>query len=149
MSQGLQPEFGAALAVVLGEMHQSVQALLQALDAERKALDAGNIEALGVAGSCKQELMLRLERLDAERCQLARELTAVDAPSSPSWLAITQALRQCQQLNQRNGSIVGQRLRMVRQALAVLTGASADGSVYDRNGGLQSGAARAHALAAV
>lgn len=149
MSQGLQPEFGAALAAVHGEMHQSVQALLQALDAEREALDTGNVEALGLAGSRKQELMLRLEQLDTERRQLALELTATHAPATPSWLAIAQALRQCQQLNQRNGSIVGQRLRTVRQALAVLTGASADGNVYDRNGGLQSGVARARALAAV
>lgn len=149
MSHGLQPELGAALAVVHGEMHQSVQALLQALDSERLALDAGNIEALALAGSCKQELTHRLEQLDAERRQLTRELAAPDTPSDPIWLAITQALRQCQQLNQRNGGVVSLRLRMVRQALAVITGSTEDGSVYDRNGGLQAGAARAHALAAV
>ena len=40
----------------------------------------------------------------------------------------------CQQLNQRNGYLVGVRLQQVRKALAVLTGNDVEPSVYGRAG---------------
>jgi len=46
------------------------------------------------------------------------------------------ALADCQRANRNNGQIVGQRLRQVRQALAVLTG-GAESGVYGPGGTLR------------
>jgi flagella synthesis protein FlgN len=149
MSPPLRQEFDEALVSVQGEMRQALDQLVQALEAERGALDAGDTEALGVAGTRKQALMQQLEQLDAERRQLTREQPQDGAAPDPAWAAIVQSLRHCHGLNQRNGGIVNQRLHLVRQALAVLTGAdSSSGSgLYDRSGELHAGA-RSRPLAA-
>ena len=54
----------------------------------------------------------------------------------PTWAGIVQSLRRCQQLNQRNGNAVNQRLNQVRQALAILTGHSGESELYGRSGEL-------------
>jgi flagella synthesis protein FlgN len=56
---------------------------------------------------------------------------------APKWQEILQSLRACQQLNQRNGTLVGIRLQQVRKALAVLTGNETEASVYGRAGDLR------------
>ncbi|GAB3789456.1 flagella synthesis protein FlgN [Dyella agri] len=147
MSPQLRQEFDEALAAVQGEMRQALDRLVQTLEAERAALDSGDSEALGQAGTHKQALMQQLEQLDAERRQLAREQPRAEAVPDPAWAAIVQSLRHCHQLNQRNGGIVSQRLQMVRQALAVLTGADNSNGLYDRSGELHAGA-RSRPLAA-
>jgi flagellar biosynthesis protein FlgN len=91
--------------------------------------------------------MQQLEQLDAERRQLAREQPQSEAAPDPAWSAIVASLRHCHRLNQRNGGIVNHRLQLVRQALAVLTGADGGGGLYDRSGELHAGA-RSRPLAA-
>lgn len=147
MNPQLRQEFDEALAAVQGEMRQALDQLVQALETERAALDGGDTEALGLAGTRKQALMQQLEQLDAERRQLAREQPQAGAAPDPAWAAIVQSLRHCHRLNQRNGGIVNQRLQLVRQALAVLTGADGGGGLYGRSGELHAGA-RSRPLAA-
>ena len=147
MNPPLRQEFGEALAAVQGEMRQALEQLAQVLEAERNALDAGDTEALGQAGTRKQALMQQLEQLDAERRQLVREQPQTEAAPDPAWTDIVQSLQHCHRLNQRNGGIVNQRLQLVRQALAVLTGTDGDNGLYDRSGELHAGA-RSRPLAA-
>lgn len=145
--QQLRQEFDEALATVLGEMCQTLDQLVLVLEAERTALDGGDTEALGQVGTRKHGLMQQLEQLDAERRQLTREQPQDGAGPDPAWAAIVQSLRHCHRLNQRNGGIVNQRLQLVRQALAVLTGADGSSGLYDRSGELHA-SARSRSLAA-
>ena len=147
MNPPLRQEFAEALAAVQGEMRQGLEQLAQVLEVERAALDAGDLDALDRAGAHKQVLMQQLEQLDAERRLLAREQPQVPAAPDPAWAAIVDSLQHCHRLNQRNGGIVGQRLQLVRQALAVLTGTDSDSWLYDRSGELHAGA-RSRPLAA-
>jgi flagella synthesis protein FlgN len=137
MSQLLQGELDGALTAVLDDMQQAVDQLAQTLEAERAALRAANSEALDQTGSRKQALMLQLERLDAERLQLGRELPAAAVRLEPVWARIVHSLRTCQQLNQRNGNTVNQRLSQVRQALSILTGHAGESELYGRTGELR------------
>lgn len=136
MNPALHDELTGALVAVLGDMQQAVEQLAQVLDDERAALGTHSSDLLDQAGARKQALMLRLEQLDSERQQLGREQPAIAASLEPDWAKVLQSLRQCHQLNQRNGSAVTQRLSQVRQALSVLTGHPGEGGVYSRTGEL-------------
>lgn len=148
MNRRLQHELDDALGAVLGDMQQAVDQLAQVLEAERTALDARDSDALDQAGTRKQALMLQLEQLDAERQQLASEQPAVAAAAASAWSRIVQRLQHCHLLNQRNGSVVGQRLSQTRRALAVLTGHAGESELYGRFGELQANP-RSQMLAAV
>lgn len=147
MKSALQHELNDALTAVLGDMQQTVDQLVQVLEAERAALDHSRSDALDHAGARKQALMQQLEQLDAERQLLAREHPAISAALEPVWAQVVQTLRHCHQLNQRNGSTVNQRLTQVRQALAVLTGHAGESELYGRSGELQA-SLRSQVLAA-
>lgn len=147
MSPALRQEFSEALTAVLGEMRQALAQLDRTLDTERAALETGDAEALGQAGTRKQALMQQLEQLDAERRQLAHEDAVGAAAQEPAWAEVLHALRACHQLNLRNGGLANRRLQMVRRALAVLTGDNEQADLYDRSGGLLA-SARSHALTA-
>lgn len=135
MTHPLRHEFDQAIAATLGDMRTALDLFEQVLEDERAALVAGDTVALGQAGTRKQALMQQLEQLDAERRQLMGEQPPA-AASDPAWPSIVESLQQCHRLNQRNGSIVNQRLQMVRQALAVLTGVDGGKGLYDRSGEL-------------
>lgn len=136
MSSPLRQECAEALATIQGDMRLALDLLAQVLEAEHAAVGNGDIEALDHAGARKQALMQQLEQLDAERRLLIQQQSPAEATPDSAWLAIEQSLRHCQQLNQRNGGIVGQRLHSVRQALALLTGADGGNGLYDRSGEL-------------
>lgn len=145
MNAPLLAEMDDALGATLAEMHQAVAALTDALERERHALLSADVDALNAAGGTKQKLIQRLEQLDGERVQLLRAMPLGDAHAIV-WQQILDGLRTCRDVNQRNGGVVSQRLGHVRQALAILTGRSADGGVYGRSGQLHS-QARSQALA--
>lgn len=136
MSPPLRQECVEALAAVQGDMRLALDLLTQVLEAEHDALGQGDIEALDHAGARKQALMQQLEQLDAERRLLLQPEPQLQATPDPAWSAIEQSLRHCQQLNQRNGGVVSQRLHSVRQALAVLRGTDDNNGLYDRSGEL-------------
>ena len=147
MNSTLQHELNAALTAVLDDMQQAVDLLGQVLETERTALDTSNSAALDDAGARKQAIMQQLEQLDAERQLLSREQPDVAAALAPVWARIVHSLRQCHQLNQRNGSTVNLRLTQVRQALAVLTGHAGESELYGRSGELHA-SLRSQVLAA-
>lgn len=148
MSRPVHQELDDALAAVLGDMRQAVDQLARALEEERLALDASDSDALDQAGSRKQAILLQLEQLDGERRQLGDARAATSPAAETAWAGVVQTLQRCQSLNQRNGSVVHQRLSQVRQALAVLTGHSNLSELYGRSGELQA-SLRSKVLAAV
>lgn len=138
-----------ALDAVLGAMRGELDQLDSVLEAEQVALRDGDTVAIDQTGSHKQALMQRLEELDAERCQFARAAPALASSRDGDWRHVVSRLQHCQELNQRNGNIASQRLRAVRQALAILTGGGDDGNgLYNSAGGLLDGATRSRPLAA-
>lgn len=137
MNASLQAELDHALTAAVDEMRLAVDQLTDALHTERTALETADVESLNRSGASKHELMLRLEQLDGERLQLSRGAPEASRVLAPKWQEILQSLRACQQLNQRNGYLVGVRLQQVRKALAVLTGNETEASVYGRAGDLR------------
>ena len=137
MSQVLHAELAAALTATLAQMSAAVTQLTSTLASERDALLAGDVQGINQAGAQKQALMQQLEQLDAERVQLLGN-QAMDTAHDGTWQLVLEALAQCRQLNQHNGSVVGQKLGQVRQALSILTGRSAETSVYGRSGTVHS-----------
>lgn len=147
MSTLLHHELETALAAVVEDLHRATIELGAILAAEREALVAADAGALDRAGARKQALMQQLEQLDAERVQMTRLEPAAAAQVEPRWREVLDQLKGCHELNQRNGSLVGQRLAQVRQALAVLTGQGGEvKSVYGPGGELRT-ALRSHHLA--
>ncbi|MHA6205478.1 flagella synthesis protein FlgN [Dyella soli] len=146
MNTALQAELDQALTATVEEMRLAVEQLSDALQDERTALEAADVESLNRAGAGKQALMLRLEHLDGERVQLSQSAPEASRALAPLWQQVLQSLRACQQLNQRNGYLVGVRLQQVRKALAVLTGNDLEASVYGRAGELRT-SLRSHTLA--
>lgn len=136
MSRALQGELDSALSAAIGEMQVAVDELGHVLESERGALGESDSEALNHAGARKQALMQKLEQLDSERLQLSRQSPEEAARLDSQWNHVVQCLRTTQQLNQRNGQEVGQRLRQVRQALSILTGHVGEAGLYGRSGEL-------------
>lgn len=137
MNPSLQAELDHALTASVEEMRLAVGELMDALTTERSALETADVDALNHAGANKHELMVRLEQLDGERVQLSQGAPDASRVLAPKWQEVLQSLRACQQLNQRNGYLVGIRLQQVRKALAVLTGNETEASVYGRAGDLR------------
>ncbi|WP_109123991.1 flagellar protein FlgN [Dyella sp. C11] len=137
MNASLQAELDHALTAAVDEMRLAVDQLVDALHTERNALETADVDALNKSGASKHELMMRLEQLDSERVQLSQGAPEASRALAPKWQDILQSLRACQQLNQRNGYLVGIRLQQVRKALAVLTGNETEASVYGRAGDLR------------
>lgn len=122
MSPNLQAELGATLCIVLDEMSATTTQLVTVLDEEREALNCADAKALNRAGEAKQMLMRRLEQLDAERVHLCSTSIEAARQVEPDWRELLKSLATCRDQNQRNGTLVGQRLSQVRRALSVLTG---------------------------
>jgi flagella synthesis protein FlgN len=147
MGKLLHDELGTALAAVVEDLHRTVTDLGTALAAEREALVGADALALDRAGAHKQALMQQLEQLDAERVQMLKLEPTAAALVEPRWREVLELLRGCQDMNQRNGTLVSQRLAQVREALAVLSGQGGEvKSVYGPGGELRT-ALRSHHLA--
>lgn len=147
MGKLLHHELEAALDAVVEDLHRAATELSSALVAEREALVAADAAALDRAGAHKQALMQKLEELDAERVQMLKLEPAAAARTEPRWREVLEVIRGCQEMNQRNGSLVSQRLAQVREALAVLSGQGGDvRSVYGPGGEVRT-ALRSHHLA--
>jgi flagella synthesis protein FlgN len=147
MSKLMHHELEAALVAVVEDLHRAATELGATLAAEREALVGADALALDRAGTRKQALMQQLEQLDAERVQMLKLEPAAAARIESRWREVLELLKGCHELNQRNGSLVSQRLSQVREALAVLTGQGGDAKgVYGPGGELRT-ALRSHHLA--
>ncbi len=133
MIPSLPAELEAASQAVIAEMRGGVDILHEILLDERAALDSGDAVALDKASRAKQARLELIETLDAERRQLA-DAAGGDDTTREGWKEFVTALALCQQLNEINGRIVGQRMVQVRQALSLLTGGASDGELYGPGG---------------
>lgn len=147
MGKLLHHELEAALAAVVEDLGRSVAELAATLADEREALVGADALALDRAGERKQALMQQLEQLDAERMQMLKLEPTAAARIEPRWREVLGQLRHCHELNQRNGSLVSQRLTQVREALAVLTGQGGDAKALYGPAGEVRTALRSHHLA--
>lgn len=139
-------EAQGALRAVSADIQQALDELAAALETEFAAVHAADSAALDSAGERKRALLRQLEKLDAERRQFLREASGARAATDAAWSGIEQSLRNCQALNQRNGSVVNTRLHHIREALSILTGHAGEGGLYDQAGSVQSRLS-SHALA--
>lgn len=137
MNRHVQSELDAALAAVVEDIRRAAEELARVLETEREALSSADATALDRIGAHKQRLMQQLEQYDAERVQLSQALPAAAAALATRWQDVLQTLANCRQLNQRNGTLVAQRLEQVRRALAVLTGQPGDAELYGPSGELR------------
>lgn len=136
MNRPLQHELTSVLGAVIEDMRLASLELASVLEAERNALAEADVTVLDRVGERKQRLMQQVEQLDAERLQLSRSAPAVPGAREPGWQEVLDTLARCRDLNQRNGSLVTQRLGQVRRALAVLTGRNGESGVYGPSGEL-------------
>lgn len=139
MNTSLRSELDDALSAVIAEMQVAIAALRESLADEHDALDQADPTALNHAGDRKRSLLMQLEQLDVERQQLLREAGAANAGQRGAWECILKVLQDCQRTNQRNGHIITQRLKHVRQALSVLTGKQDETGAYNPAGQLSHG----------
>jgi flagella synthesis protein FlgN len=108
-----------------------------------------SVEALESACAARQDCMGRLLRIqDERRTLLAAAGHGTDAPSiaafldskDPSggvrtaWGECAELAQRCRDLNDRNGALVGARMRRVEGMLGVLTGQTRETQVYGRQG---------------
>lgn len=133
MSTSLGPDFDAALVAVMADLAREVDSLHASLIEERMVLGQADPAALETVGKTKGKLLDRIDKLDIERRQLGAA-AGVDSLNDPRWAPTLDRLRECRQLNEVNGRIVGQRIGHVRQALALISGESPGASTYGPNG---------------
>jgi flagella synthesis protein FlgN len=108
-----------------------------------------SVEALESACAARQDCMGRLLRIqDERRALLAAAGHGADAAAiatfldrhDPSgavraaWGECAELAQRCRDLNDRNGALVGARMRRVEGMLGVLTGQSRETQVYGRHG---------------
>lgn len=143
-------QFRDALKQLLRTQDECATQLLDTLESERAALQAGDAERLDTLTAEKSGLLRKLDELGRDQMRLLSGL-AFDQDSGGMAQALAwcdpdaelklqqrdlgQRLQRCRELNERNGLTVQYRLGYVRRALDVLNG-SAPGSsgVYGPDG---------------
>jgi flagella synthesis protein FlgN len=141
-------ELVKALAATVAEIAATAHQLQQVLQAEHAALIAADEHGLLAATAQKTQCLQRLDALEVERAHLlalcvdggrsqpfAMTRALAERPDALlAWEQAVQTLEDCRSRNQVNGSTVEARLRHVRRALELLTGASTESDLYGRHG---------------
>jgi flagellar biosynthesis/type III secretory pathway chaperone len=104
---------------VLGEQVRCAEAMLATLARENEALVEGNHESLVLATDAKTKLVDSLERLEAERRELA---DPGDATARQERQRLHDLIARCKAQNERNGTLLKARAENVRIALKTLRG---------------------------
>lgn len=138
----------ARLARVLDHELAATWALADCLAAETTAL-ATSPDAVATAAAAKLDQVYRLERLAAERSEVAVALGIGDARTATwdaliegigepllatRWQQLRTALLHCREANLRNGALVEQCQRQVRSALGILSGQTSGPQLYGADG---------------
>ena len=141
--------FAAAMRPLLEEALGAGQHLLTILDDERRALGAGDNDAMERTGADKQASLTRLEDLERRRANICREHgKAVEAKHmgdhtreadptgqlADEWETLRSIMRQCQDANNINGHVLRLRRQHVARALAVLRGEDPGERLYGPHG---------------
>ncbi|WP_440224701.1 flagella synthesis protein FlgN [Dokdonella sp. MW10] len=148
----MEAELAQALAATVGEIAATTRKLLVALEEEREALQLGDDQRLLYVTGVKTGLLQRLEALEAERAHLVSQVPSGNPPAPfamtralaahpatlAAWEETVELLGYCRTLNQSNGAAVELRLRQVRQALQILSGAPPSAGLYGPQGARES-----------
>lgn len=130
-------------AALVDEQIRVAEAMLAGLDAEHRALEAGDTDGLHDAGAAKAQLVVELEGLEGQRVQ---RVASGDVVPESAWSRLQSLLLDCQARNQKNGELVRWRQAHVSRALSVLRGDELE--LYDA-GGLAAPAGRGQSLGEV
>lgn len=144
----MQAELAAALAATVSEIAATTRKLLIALEEERESLQLGDDSRLLYVTGVKTTLLQQLEAFEAERQHLVSQVHAGSPPVpfamtraltghaaiASAWEEAVELLGYCRTLNQANGAAVELRLRQIRQALQILSGAPASAGLYGPQG---------------
>ena len=147
-----QAELAKALVANVGEIAVAAHRLHAVLKDESNVLATGDDATLLELTGVKTQLLQQLETLESERMHLVGELRtgsrhapfAMVRALTPypaaltAWDDAVETLKSCRALNEANGTAVELRLRQVRQALALLTGASPGAGLYGPQGAPES-----------
>ncbi|MET0232725.1 MAG: flagellar protein FlgN [Rhodanobacteraceae bacterium] len=147
-----EAELTKALVANVGEIAVAAHRLHAVLKDENQVLASGDDTALLALTGAKTELLQQIEALEGERMHLVGELRtgprhapfAMVRALTPypaaltAWDDAVATLKACRALNEANGTTVELRLRQVRQALALLTGASPAAGLYGPQGAPES-----------
>ena len=147
-----EAELTKALVANVGEIAVAAHRLHAVLKDENEVLATGDDATLLALTGVKTELLQQIEALESERMHLVGELRtgsrhtpfAMVRVLTPypaalqAWDDAVATLKACRTLNEANGMAVELRLRQVRQAFALLTGASPGAGLYGPQGSTES-----------
>lgn len=137
-------DLSSTLRDVLDDLLNCSRALHETLDAERDALTEHNLNSLNQHTEVKKELLIRLEALEVQRRQILNN-SAVGLPSKQGqdliipelealWQVILTELRECQDANEINGSILRTHHSQTQHALDLLAGRDRREMIYEADG---------------
>ena len=138
------------LARLLDEQIDAMQTVLEALDGERRALNARDGEALLKAISSKAQSVANADMIEIRRRDLLELLARneraggsargyrADAGISQRWQQVLALTQQCRALNDANGQMIRGQRRRVEGTLCVLRGEPAGANEYGPDGGRRS-----------
>jgi len=121
-----------ALNQVVDEQIRVAEAVLEILELENQALQAGNIDSLNIAGEKKAGLVITMEQLEQERELIVQSGDPVEPGHRQRWDQLLSLMAECKTRNERNGELVRSRREHVARALKVLHGESLE--LYDASG---------------
>jgi flagella synthesis protein FlgN len=137
------------LGRLMDEERATLQEVAGLLDREHQFLVANDVVALEVANRERQKGVAHLFRLDEERRSLCRDLGYSNDVSGleqmlrwcdpkgtllASWSQCAAAAANCRQLNDRNGALVGARLKHVQDRLGALINGRREAVTYGPRG---------------
>jgi flagellar biosynthesis/type III secretory pathway chaperone len=144
-----QPGSGADIPASLAQERAAVEALVAALQLERKALGANDIDHLERAAPRKRELLMAVAAADQQRNRLLERSGAgsgrrgmeawlashlVDPSTRENWHALLGLTERARRLNEENGAFINAGLQANQQALSALLTAARSNSVYGPGG---------------
>lgn len=143
-------EARARIVDVIGDSVYQALGLKEALEDERRALEAQDIDALNAIVDSKTSCVQELQRLDHQRADLCRQWGFEDGPHqmtaliewcdedqliSSRWEQLMVIAAEGSALNMTNGAIIRLRQQQIDASLSVLRGGSPGADTYNRQGG--------------
>ena len=134
---------------LIGDSVYQALGLREALEDERRALEAQDTEALDAILDTKTVCTERLQELDRQRNELCREWGFVEGPQqmtaliewcdedqliSSRWEQLMVIAAEGSALNMTNGAIIRLRQQQFETSLSILRGATPGSDTYGRNG---------------
>jgi flagella synthesis protein FlgN len=145
-----QDEARARIVDIIGDSVYQALGMKEALQDERKALEAQDMDALNVIVDSKTRCVEELQRLDRERVALCEQWGFEDGPHqmtaviewcdedqliSSRWEQLMVIAAEGSALNMTNGAIIRLRQQQIDANLSVLRGATPGSDTYNRSGG--------------